>query len=247
MEYITNGSINNFLRNNCNSLNLYNKLSIINDIANGLKEIHDKGLIHKDLHSGNILYSSSTCYITDLGLCKPANEQTKGEKIYGVVPYVASEVLRGNPSTKAMDVYAFGIIMNELMSEEFPYNNIPHDEILMRRICQGLRPKISEDTPKLLTDLIMKCWDANPEIRPTVRELYQILKKWHDECYNSDSIIYSQIKECKKIKEELKNRPKNTQIHPQAIYTSRLLNFESKTLPGNIKYDSIYFTNNFIY
>src|SRR5438105_10233069 len=52
-----------------------NKLSKIRYIANGLKVIHSKGFIHKDLHSGNILsWSNFDCYITDLGLCKPVNE-----------------------------------------------------------------------------------------------------------------------------------------------------------------------------
>ena len=49
-------------------------------------------------------------------------------------------------------------------------------------ICKGLRPKISEDIPKLLADLIMKCWDAKVESRPTAKELDQILNKWNIEC-----------------------------------------------------------------
>ncbi|CAB4474704.1 unnamed protein product [Rhizophagus irregularis] len=39
------------------------------------------------------------------------------------------------------------------------------------QICKGLRPKIFEGTPKLLADLIMKCWDATAENRPTTKEL----------------------------------------------------------------------------
>ncbi|CAB4431198.1 unnamed protein product [Rhizophagus irregularis] len=45
----------------------------------------------------------------------------------------------------------------------------------------GLRPTISNDVPKLLTDLIIKCWDAEIENRPTTKELYQVLAKWDDE------------------------------------------------------------------
>ena len=159
--------------------------------------------------------------------------------------------------------------MNEYLSEEIPYNNIPHDHVLAVNICQGLRPKISEDVPKLLADLIMKCWDSKPENRPTARELYQILKKWNSECGNdssddssdnssddsnsethiddssndsnnkcdNNSEIYSQIQECEKIrKNKLKNRIDkniNIQTHPQAIYTSRLLNFKNLPEPVN--------------
>src|SRR5690349_13677147 len=91
---------------------------------------------------------------------------------------MAPEILRGNQYTKAADIYSFGIIMNELMSEEIPYNDIPHDHILVVKICKGLRPKISEDTPKLIANLIIKCWDAEPENRPTAKELRPILLKY---------------------------------------------------------------------
>ena len=138
---------------------------------------------------------------------------------------------------KAADIYSFGIIMNEFISEETPYNDIPHDHVLAIKICKGLRPKISKDTPKLLADLIMKCWDAKPENRPSAKELYQLLKKWWNDDYNSE--IWSQIKECDKISEsKFKNRSnedksKNLQTHPQAIYTSRLLNFKNLPEPVN--------------
>src|SRR5437868_9396810 len=99
--------------------------------------------------------------------------------------------------------------MNEFISEEIPYNDIPHDQILTVKICNGLRPEISEDTPKLIADLIMKCWDAKPENRPTAKQLYRIFNKWNIECYYNDisSEIYSQVKECEKIREnKLKNK-----------------------------------------
>src|SRR5581483_2256242 len=152
---------------------------------------------------------------------------------------MAPEVLRGSRYTKEADIYSFGIVMNEFMSEEIPYNDIPHDQILTVRICNGLRPKISEDTPKLLADLIMKCWDTKSENRPTSKELYQLFYKWLFEVNDENSILYSQIKECEKIKENKsknkssKNDSKSFQTHPQAIYTSRLLNFNNLPEPAN--------------
>ncbi|UZO22489.1 uncharacterized protein OCT59_014851 [Rhizophagus irregularis] len=85
--------------------------------------------------------------------------------------------------------------MNEFLSEEIQLNNILHDEFLVIKICKGFRPKISKDVPKLLANLIIKCWDAEIENRPTTKELYQILKKWNDEIiYDENSEIYFQIK-----------------------------------------------------
>ncbi|PKC68865.1 kinase-like protein [Rhizophagus irregularis] len=158
---------------------------------------------------------------------------------------MAPEVLRGQQYTKAADIYSFGIIMNEFLSEEIPFNDIPHDEFLAIKICKGFRPTISKDIPKLLADLIIKCWDAEIENRPTTKELHQLLKKWNVESedikYGEDSEnsqnseIYFQIKECDKIREEkFKNRSnenKSKKTHPQAIYTSRLLNFKNLPKP----------------
>ena len=205
-------------------------------------------MVHKDLHSGNLLFSAnddkSLPLISDLGMSQPANiskeKPVNKEGIYGVLPYVAPEVLRGSQYTQAADIYSFGIIMNEFMSEEMPYDDTPHDHILTVKICNGLRPKISEDTPKLLADLIMKCWDAKPENRPTANELVRILDRWFFyEKNDENSVLYSQIKECEKIREnKLKNKSnedksKNFQTHPQAIYTSRLLNFKNLPEPVN--------------
>src|SRR6266480_5334801 len=101
MDYIKNGSMSQYLKSNYNKLSLHDKLELFHDIARGLGAIHNKGFIHKDLHSGNILsYSSVGCFITDLGLCKPVDDQDE-KKIHGVLPYVAPEVLRRKSYTKS--------------------------------------------------------------------------------------------------------------------------------------------------
>ncbi|UZO01610.1 uncharacterized protein OCT59_020122 [Rhizophagus irregularis] len=123
--------------------------------------------------------------------------------------------------------------MNEFLSEEIPFNDIPHDESLAVKICKGFRPKILEDTPKFLKDLIIKCWDDKIENRPTIDELYQLLKKWNDDIKgNKDNEICSQIKECDEIREKKfknKSNEEKPESHPQAIYTNRILNFKNLT------------------
>src|SRR5436190_3444727 len=87
MRYIENGSLRQHLNNNFNSLNWMNKLLNLFRIAHGLKVIHRNKLIHQDFHCGNILCNDEYSYITDLGLCKPANvkpSQSCNIKIYGV-------------------------------------------------------------------------------------------------------------------------------------------------------------------
>ncbi|RIA80931.1 kinase-like domain-containing protein, partial [Glomus cerebriforme] len=128
-------------------------------IIEGLKNIHQQNLVHRDFHAGNILtnHAYNRSYISDLGLCRPANE-VDDEKTYGVLPYIAPEVLRDQPYTQKSDIYSFGIVTYEIFASSYPYYELSHDEFLAIKICQGLRPNIDElKIPQLLKDLIKKC------------------------------------------------------------------------------------------
>ncbi|RGB28009.1 kinase-like domain-containing protein, partial [Rhizophagus diaphanus] len=178
MEYAENGSLRQRLNNSFNSMNWEEKLKILLKISNGLKNIHDKNLVHNDFHCGNILSGEINnvdffIYITDLGLCRPANvipSQDKNKKIYGILPYVAPEVLRGKEYTQESDIYSFGIIAYEVCTGP-PYHNIAHNKILAISICQGLRPKSNYKIPQLILNIIKQCWDADPLKRPKAGEL----------------------------------------------------------------------------
>src|SRR3954465_11670554 len=90
-------------------------------------------------------------------LCKPANvkpSQSGNKKIYGVLPYVAPEVLRGKEYTQASDIYGFGIIAYEFCTGIPPYHDIAHDEFLATKICHELRPKSNYKIPQLILDVI---------------------------------------------------------------------------------------------
>ncbi|GBC54191.2 kinase-like domain-containing protein [Rhizophagus irregularis DAOM 181602=DAOM 197198] len=191
LQYYENGDLRNNLMND---LEYRHKIINLYWIIDGLLAIHDAGKVHKDFHSGNVLLDGDILAISDLGMCQPADDNER-KGVFGVIPYMAPEVLRGHQYTQAADIYSFGIMMNELMSEEIAFNDIPHDRTLAVKICKGFRPKISEDTPKLIADLIIKCWDAKAENRPTAKELLRILGKYSDELSEDDSEIYSQIRD----------------------------------------------------
>src|SRR5215469_12663768 len=106
LDYADNGSLRNYLDKNYDKLTWKSKINNLYYIADGLNTIHEKQLIHRDLHVGNILKLKDQTYIADMGLCKPADyntsENTKNN-IYGVLSYVAPELLRGQNYTKASD------------------------------------------------------------------------------------------------------------------------------------------------
>ena len=108
------------LRNNLliKKYNPNDKFHNLCHVAVQLEGIHKLNLVHGDFHNGNLLCLSNKHFtVSDLGLCRPANQPNTNNDIYGVLPYMAPEVLRGKPYTKAADIYSFGIIMWEMTSE----------------------------------------------------------------------------------------------------------------------------------
>uniref|UniRef100_U9UTI0 Protein kinase domain-containing protein n=1 Tax=Rhizophagus irregularis (strain DAOM 181602 / DAOM 197198 / MUCL 43194) TaxID=747089 RepID=U9UTI0_RHIID len=255
LEYAENGGLRNYLDHN--KLNWEKKIRNIHYIALGLVEIHQKGLIHRDLHIGNILMNDTNTCITDMGLCRPAGASDK-TAIYGVLPYIAPEVLRGKNYTEASDIYSFGIIMYEIISGLRPYNDVGHDENLTISICQGLRPTFNIKVPQLIKYLIDECLNANPSDRPTAEEIKSILCTWWgeiDDNMNNPSIqseLIRQIREAEKINNDnfsnlsTSGRASDSCInsstspiyissrtHPEAFYVSRPLSFKNLPEPKN--------------
>src|SRR5207247_2073276 len=139
--------------------------------------------IHHDLHSGNILsHSIRRSQIGDLGLCQQqvVDKKDNPNKIFGVIPYLAPEVLSSKPYTKESDIYSFGMIMWEFTTGKKPFHDRSHDHCLILNILEGKRPEITDDTPEFYANLIKKCWDPKPENRPTAEEIHECLDKHYD-------------------------------------------------------------------
>ncbi|RHZ86030.1 hypothetical protein Glove_57g39 [Diversispora epigaea] len=164
LEYAKDGNLREHLKINFNNINWKQKLYNLFRLSERLMNIHKLDIVHQDFHPGNILSSNfkgGFIFISDFGLSKliganPNNPEKKN--IFGVLPYIAPEVLSGEKEyTKAADVYSFGIIAYEMITGFPPYLDIPHDEDLAMKICNGLRPKIPFHTPKLITRTIIRC------------------------------------------------------------------------------------------
>ncbi|GBB84886.1 hypothetical protein RclHR1_11480002 [Rhizophagus clarus] len=207
------------------------RLIMLYEIISGLNEIHKRNLIHCDFHDGNILNNwEDRVLISDLGLCQPVNSFLKKYGIYGVVPFMAPEVLRGNPYTTASDIYSFSIIMWEFTSGIPPFNNRAHDLQLSLSICKGERPEIIENTPQCYVDLMKKCWNEDPLKRPFTSNVKNIIENWI--YYPSNNIINEELESniMEFINAPIGNNNLVIEPHPQACYTSRLLDFTSKKL-----------------
>jgi serine/threonine protein kinase len=223
MRYVKYNSLRRVISNNFKELTWNRKINILNNILDGLNNIHKMDLMHKDFHSGNIVNETlAVSYITDFGLCKPVTENNP-ENIYGVIPFMAPETLSNGTYTKASDIYSFGMIMLEVLTSYPPYYNISHDENLTISICKGQKPEIKCIIPDLLKNIMEKCWDTEPQNRPTAEELHIQFKNF---IYDPNDIKTKELKKQLKKTDKLNKNfiPYDiSKMHHKAIYTSRLI------------------------
>ncbi|GBC01615.1 hypothetical protein RclHR1_04260015 [Rhizophagus clarus] len=202
MKLVDGGNLRNILLSDFNNIMWDRKLAYLSNIAMDLKNLHSLGFIHKDFHSGNIL---GGLYISDFGLSGPSNEQKSDNKIFGVLPY------------------------GRIINWKSPFHNRNHDNNLALEICNGLRPKFGKGTPEIYIKLAHKCMNANPNQRPTAKELRKILKCW---CYFSNHEKY-EYKGFEEANNEIPNILNSYEKNLNDIYTSRAFTFKNLSKPIN--------------
>ena len=241
MDFADKGNLRSHLSNSFNNILWEDKILLLQNITTDLKNLHRLGYFHKDFHSGNILQIKTTEYgvdsfISDFGLSGPANEQKSDDKVYGVLPYIAPEVLNGEPYTSAADIYSVGVIMAELSSGKPPFYNKKHNLNLALEICNGLRPEFGKGTPDFYKKLAYKCMDANSSERPTAEELCDLFNFWfysnrgekdEEKFGYKGKEIRGAFEEANK---EIPNISTSCKKDSDAVYTSRAFTF-SNLLP----------------
>lgn len=97
----------------------------------------------------------------------------------GRIPWRAPEIPIGEfPSEPSADIYSYGIILWEIVTQEYPYSSWKDMKQLFRSVQRGLRPKIPESCSPIFKELMEQCWDANPKKRPTFHQIIEKLKPY---------------------------------------------------------------------
>ncbi|UZO23594.1 uncharacterized protein OCT59_015927 [Rhizophagus irregularis] len=179
IRFADKGNLRSILSKNFNDMFWQNKINLLHKLSYDLQSFHSLGYFHGQFHSKNILQDHNLFFISDFGLCGPSSKDNG--VYYGVVPYIAPEVLSGTQYELSSDIYSFGVVMTELSTGRRPFCNENYDSRLIFAICiNGLRPEFGKGTPEFYEELAYKCMNENPNERPTAEELFDIFNFWLD-------------------------------------------------------------------
>ena len=112
-------------------LDLTVSLEVVTQVAAGLEHVHEQGIIHRDLKPANILLNQDgVAVIADFGLARHvAAESTIASpgQVFGTVPYMSPEQVRGWPVDQRTDVYSLGVVLYRLITGECPFEGSPQE------------------------------------------------------------------------------------------------------------------------
>jgi serine/threonine protein kinase len=228
-----NINLREYLQQNHDQLTWNERIKITFWIINALYWIHNENSIHRDLHSGNILYSQrdNAWRISDLGFCGPADKSSTS--IYGNLPYIAPEVINGKEYTYKSDIYSIAMLMWEISSGQPPFMSYEHDCNLAINIINGIRPKIISEIPLEYKNLMEQCWDADPLKRPDIDTLVNKMNEIMSYYHNKPN----------ELPQPTTKVNINSSNASSKLFTSKIHKFENLPEPKNATEGNVIFNN----
>ncbi|SPQ27377.1 adb655c4-0f7f-477f-9a39-e5dc9dcf995c [Thermothielavioides terrestris] len=182
MEYCQFGSLDQMLRATPGVLALRTTAEVLKQVAEGLLYLHGKGVTHRDLKPANILVRSQTplsLVLSDFGLAK---DEEIMETYCGTPQFLAPEMFEGVGYTKAIDIWALGVIGILLLEGQLPemekFGNSMYPNTLFEKAAQ----MYAKDPKNRLVILVRQMLAMHPEDRPPaedcVRDTEYALRNW---------------------------------------------------------------------
>jgi serine/threonine protein kinase len=169
----------------------------------GMRYLHDHKVIHRDIALRNILVSASTSddykydvKVADFGMSRllergyykteskevPVRWTAPGIQIFtALIAQYNTEAIERHQFTMKSDVWSFGVLLYELFSfGKVPYAQFNNSETV-EKVLSGFRLTPPENTPPKIAELMLKCWQSDPNLRPTFGDIFNLLESvWRE-------------------------------------------------------------------
>ncbi|KAG0703870.1 kinase-like domain-containing protein, partial [Suillus ampliporus] len=186
-----NGNLTTYLERDGATLTLVRQFQILRDIIAGLQYLHANNVIHGDFNGPNVLiHGDGTACVADFGLSLMFSEVISASQaswtstLKGNLRWMAPELLRpredgilARPSEQS-DIYSFGGIMLQVLTNKIPYCHLSKDAAIILCIARLKKPSRSLYPPLLdkYWHFIEQCWSADPQERPSTERVDEMIR-----------------------------------------------------------------------
>ncbi|MCJ7679534.1 MAG: protein kinase [Candidatus Aminicenantes bacterium] len=180
MDYIKGETLRELIRTS-GTLTVPSAVRIAKQIGRALKAAHQKGIIHRDLNSQNIMLDrSGHVYIMDFGISTTITAPDFGDrKIIGTPAYLSPEQAKGKKGDERSDIYSFGMILYEMLTGRLPFESTSKKELLEFQRTKKPPPpsRFNLNIPAALEKIILLCLEKKPERRfQTAEDILEALE-----------------------------------------------------------------------
>lgn len=177
-EFMSGGSVYDYLHKQRGTFKLPTLLKISIDISKGMNYLHQNNIIHRDLKAANLLLDEhEVVKVADFGVARVKAQTGVMTAETGTYRWMAPEVIEHKPYDHKADVFSFGVVLWELLTGKLPYEYLTPLQAAVGVVQKGLRPTIPKNTPPKLAELLEKCWQQDPSLRPDFTEIIEILNQ----------------------------------------------------------------------
>lgn len=169
MRFMKGGTLHDRIKSG--PISLPDSISIFKRVGSALDKAHSRGIVHRDMKPGNILFDEDNeAYLSDFGIVKMDDEtgiKTQTGHTLGTPQYMSPEQLDGKPLDGRSDIYSMGIILYEMLSGEKPFDDPSYAQIIVMHLTLPV-PDILEkmpDLPKDVDAVIKKAMAKDPDNR----------------------------------------------------------------------------------
>lgn len=175
LSYVAMRLLNNTLTDKMyasQAMSMNDVLTMLEQVAKALDYAHSKGIVHRDVKPGNIMFDETkTAYLVDFGIAKATQQADTGltaeHMVLGTPSYMSPELWRGDAPIGASDQYALAIVVFQVLTGQLPFQADSPSAVMYKHLNEDA-PVASELNPNLsfaVADVIQRGMDKDPRKR----------------------------------------------------------------------------------